>query len=331
MNAGTNTPLPTPHGFGDDAESRRLRQRPPDAALRWVERSLDASVRGVRAYKGGSSSAMHGIRVDGPRGVETVVLRRYVIEQLNLEEPDIAAREASVLGLLERCPIPTPTLFAVDPTGHEAAAPSVLMSRVAGRVEWTPSDIERWMRDLAAVLPALHATPIVEADGVQPFVPYEPESWDPPAWLRDTRLWDRALDVFHGPCLDPDRVFIHRDFHPGNVLWRRGKVSGVVDWQAASIGPRAADVWHCRGNILGRFGPQAADRFLEIWRSTTGATYHPWTEAVMLVDAIAWLRPEDADEMREYLRTLLAHRLAELGASATRPPGTRVAVRERGA
>lgn len=302
--------LPTPHGFGDDERSRRLRRRPPPAALAWVERETGGVVRTVRSYKGGSSSAIHGLRVDRNGVVETVVLRRYVLEHLNVEEPDLAAREAHVLRRLGACTVPTPQLLAVDPTGHDAGVPTLLMTRVPGRLEWSPADVEPWLRRLAEVLPTIHEAPI--ADGVQEFTPYAPESWAPPAGI-DVALWERALAVFHGPRLDPDRVFIHRDYHPGNVLWRRGRVTGVVDWQAASLGPRAADVWHCRGNLIGRFGLEVADRFLEIWQSVTGAGYHPWTEAVMLVDAIGWGGRRSPDERRA-LGDLLARRLAELGA-----------------
>jgi hypothetical protein len=99
--------------------------------------------------------------------------------------------------------------------------------------------------------PPVHEVTIEPSNQLKPFVPYDPESWDPPDWLRDKRLWDRALAFYQGPRLDDDSVLIHRDFHPGNVLWARGRVSGVVDWQAACVGPRAADVWHCRGNLLG--------------------------------------------------------------------------------
>ena len=303
--------LPTPHGFGDDPRSRLLRRRPPVEALDWVEREIGGVVRSVRAYRGGSSSAIHGLRVERVGGgVETVVLRRYVLEHLNLEEPDLAEREARVLGLLDACQLSTPQVLAVDPTGDDAGIPTVLMTRVPGRLDWSPADLEPWLRRLAEVLPAIHEAPI--AEGVQEFTPYAPESWDPPPWI-DAALWERAVAVLHGPSLDPDRVFIHRDYHPGNVLWRRGRVTGVVDWQAASLGPRAADVWHCRGNLLGRFGLDVADRFLELWQSVTGAGYHPWTEAVMLVDAVGWGGRRAPHEQRT-LADLLARRLAELGA-----------------
>lgn len=163
-------------------------------------------MRAIRAYKGGSTSAMHALRIVGASGVDTVVLRRYVLEDLNLEEPDIAAREARTLQLLSRFGVETPTLLAVDPTGDDAGVPAVLMTRVPGRVDWSPMDFASWLRRLAETLQQIHEAPIGVADGVQSFVPYPPPSWDAPSWLKDRKLWIRALDVFHGPCLDPDRV-----------------------------------------------------------------------------------------------------------------------------
>lgn len=305
--------LATPHGFGNDARSRFLRRRPPEAALRWVENELGARVEHVRACRGGSSSSIHLVRLSRGTSALTVVLRRYVIKELNDEEPDIAEREAHVLRLLQRCEIPTPEVLAVDPAGEQAGTPAVVMTRLPGRVEWSPIDIEPWLHQLAELLPHLHATPIATTDGVQPFRPYEPESWDPPPWMRNPGLWDQALEVFHGPRLDPDKVFIHRDYHPGNVLWRRGRVAGLIDWQAASVGPRTVDVVHCRGNLLSRFGVEAADRFLAIWQHMTGCDYHPWAEIVMLVDAFEWnTRHTQGPSHLHVLETLLECRLAEL-------------------
>ena len=43
--------------------------------------------------------------------------------------------------------------------------------------------------------------------------------------------------------------FCHRDYHPGNVLWSRGQVSGVVDWTHACHGAPAVDVAHCALNL----------------------------------------------------------------------------------
>jgi len=98
--------------------------------------------------------------------------------------------------------------------------------------------------------------------------------------MTDRSLWSRAVAVFHGPRLDPDQVFLHRAYHPGNVLWRRGNLTGVVDWQAASIEPRSADVWHCRATLLRAFTLETADRFVRCWESIAGETFHPWAETL---------------------------------------------------
>jgi aminoglycoside phosphotransferase (APT) family kinase protein len=229
------------------------------------------------------------------------------------EEPDIVEREANTLDILERAAVPTPGLLSADFTGEDAGVPALLMTRLPGRLDWSPSDMGRWLHDLAAVLPEIHATPVTDDDGVQAFRPYRPRSWEAPEWLQDPSLWNRARAVFHGPVLDPDRVFIHRDYHPGNVLWRRGRVSGVVDWPVASRGPRTVDVVHCRGNLIDRFGLEVADRWVEIWKSVSGSAYHPWAEVVMLVDGMTWREQRDRRSALD-LEEALARSLADLGA-----------------
>lgn len=308
MNDKTAAQLGTPHGFADTPRSRFLRSRPPTEALRWVERTLQGRVRRVVAYRGGSSSAIHGLRVETPSGLQTFVLRRYVIDELNVEEPDLAEREAVALQALEHGPIQTPGLVAVDPQGHDAGHPAVLMTRVSGRLCWSPTHLEPWLRELASALPLVHQTP---PDRRLPeFAPYPPDEWAPPEWLTDSRIWDRLLELYHGPRLDTERVFIHRDYHPGNVLFLGGRVNGIVDWQAACLGPRAADVWHCRANLLGRFGREVADRFLRAWTDESGLAYNPWAETVMLVDTLAWRGSRNPRERLE-LEQLAAERLSE--------------------
>ncbi len=89
------------------------------------------------------------------------------------------------------------------------------------------------MRQLIAVLADIHAIdPTVAA--VRPFQPYIRDSYGLPKWVTKPAVWGRAIEIFHGPVIAEDRTFIHRDFYPGNVLWFRRRISGVVDWEAAS-------------------------------------------------------------------------------------------------
>jgi aminoglycoside phosphotransferase (APT) family kinase protein len=301
------------HGFCDDDETRRLlRSRPPRQALGWAERYLGARVTSARALRGGMSSAVHLLTAEGPHGGGVqAVLRRYVRPDLNEEEPDIARQEAEVLRFVEPLDVPTPRLLAVDPTGDEAGVPALLMSRLSGRVDWWPKTADPWLRGLAEVLPHIHASPLPTRPGViRPFVPYKQNSYEPPPWARHPAVWEQAVEIFHGPAPDEPAVFIQRDFHPGNVLWRYGKVSGVVDWQAACIGLGALDVAHCRANLLG-YGRDIAERFTALWERVSGARYHPWADVVTVIGFLDDLR-DDRGSDHDLVEDLLAQAVGEL-------------------
>ena len=302
-------PIEPPHGFGDDARSRRLRARPSSDVLAWIERELGARVTATRARRGGSSSAIHEVRVASRRGGArtTVVVRTYVLEWVIEEEPDLVAREARMLQCLGPVALPTPSLLAVDTDGRASGVASLLMSRLPGRVEWFPdvTRMDAWLERLADNLIPLHGTALPADHGLGRFAPYAPDRWEPPAWMQDPKLWDRAVDAFHAPPADEEQVLIHRDYHPGNVLWTRRRVSGVVDWPVGCLGPPSVDAFWCYVNLLPRFGPDVAERFLATWERRAERTYHPWAEVVMAVDVL-----DSRDDRRTPERVVLEERLA---------------------
>jgi aminoglycoside phosphotransferase (APT) family kinase protein len=311
--------MSAPHGFDDDQATRRvLRSRPPCAALEWAGAARGGTVISARPLRGGTASAMHLLTVGLAGGaVERVVLRRYVLPELNAAEPDMAAWEARALRVVEELHVPTPRLLAVDATGARAGVPAVLMSRVAGRVDWSPANMDRWLERLAGLLPPIHALPLPPPGVIRPFALYRQDSYQPPGWARRPAVWASAVQWFHRPT--PDRagpgVFIHRDFHPGNVLWRRGRVSGVVDWASASIGPACVDVGHCRGNLFG-YGIQVAERFTAMWERRSGTRFDPWGDLVTIVGSLDGLREDPpADPERSAVEDALARAVAELGRS----------------
>lgn len=279
-------PDETPHGFDLTDEDRRLLRGPlPADALRWCEDAIGRGARAVRAepLDGGLSSAVHAIDVEDRGRVHQLVLRRFVRADWLAEEPDIARREAAALQAVRACAIPTPELVAVD---DEA----VLMTRLDGSVVWEPADVEPFLRGLAGVLPEIHAVPVPE--GVPEYSPYELETREPPAWSSRPEVWERAFEVFAGPAPTRERRFIHRDYHPGNVLWTNGAVRGVVDWVNASIGSPNADVGHCRMNLADELGIEAADRFLGL---TERDDYHPYWDIVAALGGMEEWEPGDED------------------------------------
>jgi aminoglycoside phosphotransferase (APT) family kinase protein len=282
------------HGFSDDAATRALlRSEPPRVALEWAGSVLDSTVVSATALRGGISSAMHLlVVVDGADARTKVVLRRYVRPDLNVEEPELPAREALALEYVKDINIPTPELLGIDPKGSQAGVPAVLMSYLEGRVDWWPSDIHRWTSLLAEALAAIHEADLPASDSLPPLPPFSPYAqacYEAPVWSSKPAVWERAFEVFHGPRPSGDHVFIQRDFHPGNVLWKKGAISGVVDWQAACAGPPSIDVGHCRVNLFG-YGLHVADQFKAMWERLTGITYEPWAEVVSIVGVLDVLR-----------------------------------------
>jgi aminoglycoside phosphotransferase (APT) family kinase protein len=241
-----------------------MRRRPPRAALAWAAAQIapNARVCRTRRLRNAWASAVHAVDVDDGAHVHQLVLRRWVRTDL---PPDngVVENESAALALLAdaRFDIPVPRLIGKDVTGAHADVPAVLMSRVPGRDVLAPRDIDPYLDGLATTLRAVHAVSVPDAT----VAAYRPWGLDtviaPPSWSPRADVWTRAIDIAHRPLPVEDPVLLHRDFHPGNVLWRRGEISGLVDWTHACRGPAAADVAHCRMNLAVLFGIDVADEF----------------------------------------------------------------------
>ena len=103
---------------------------------------------------------------------------------------------------------------------------------------------------------------------------------------------------------------LHGDFWPGNVLWHKGEISAVLDWEDAALGDPLSDVAACRLELMHAYGADAFDAFthaygryhdidhrrLDLWqiyvglaaaRYMSGWGLAPQREAAMRRNAIA--------------------------------------------
>jgi aminoglycoside phosphotransferase (APT) family kinase protein len=62
----------------------------------------------------------------------------------------------------------------------------------------------------------------------------------------------------------------HGDAHPGNLLWQRGRITGITDWQGAHLFPRGREVAYTRTDTAVLLGPRAADAYLEVYEHHLG-------------------------------------------------------------
>lgn len=259
-----------------------LRGPVPAEALRWVEEVAGARVVDQQALPGGTSSAVHRLRTDAAAPRDQLVLRRYVLDWVR-DEPEIPPNEAATLRLLAAHPtVPAPQLVASDPDGSRVGVPATVMTGLAGQVDWRPVDRTAWLRSLAEVAIAIHRLPVTDAQ--LSWAPYPPDSRVPPGWSRHPEAWLTAYAQWDGPTPPSERVFLHRDFHPGNVLWTGEEITGVVDWTSSCAGPAEEDIGHCRANLAIARGQDWAEEFLAIWMDLTGTRhYDPYWDLTNVV------------------------------------------------
>jgi Ser/Thr protein kinase RdoA (MazF antagonist) len=243
-----------------------------------VRRACGQGVVSVRRLPGASSSAVHALTLrDGRR----LALRRYVWDKVLREEPEMPAREVAAVHYAGRHGIVVPAIVAADLDGLETGdgVPVILTEYVPGQPRASPDSIR-----LAAAAAAVH-----RLSGAGFSYRYEPwcraTSTRPPEGCRDPGTWRHALEIWHGvePAYEPR--FIHRDFHPGNVLWPRHDQPVIVDWANACVGPPGVDIATCRWNLADWAGESVADAFVAAYEEVTGVGHEPfWDIAGILED-----------------------------------------------
>jgi len=246
------------------------RRRPSAAALAWVERELAVRVVGLRRLTGGITAAVHRLTVEHvPSGRrQSVVLRQY-------EQCDEVPRETSILREAADAGLPAPRPLAASPAGTEAGGyPSVLLEYLPGRVDLSPADPSRWLHQMAHAAVRIHDAAIAAAP---PFdIWLDPERFTVPATASRPELWRTLAQVLAQPESPRDERFIHGDYQHFNVLWSRGRLTGVVDWAFAASGPPDIDVGHCRLNLAVLFGADWAERFRHAYEARAARRVDPW-------------------------------------------------------
>jgi aminoglycoside phosphotransferase (APT) family kinase protein len=290
----------------------------PERAAGWVIEAVGPGSRLVRTRRQGLGGwhLNHAVDVADRRGrVHRLMLRRWARPDWAAQDADYTVeREVRVLGLLAATPVPAPAVLAADPDGTACDVPAILLTRLPGHPPG-PADFGAggFCAQLAQALAVIHDTGTASA-WLDPYRLYYDRAAAVPAHWMTGPVWRQAADIVRERPPETAMTLIHRDYHPENTLWSRGRLTGVVDWTQASSGPPQLDLAHMRWNLAADHGQQLADRFLACYRSMTGAELpgQPYWDLVSLMDLLL-----DIDDAGDFGPGELA-RLEDYAATAIR-------------
>lgn len=279
---------------------------------------------GQRRMTGGVSSAVHRLTVERDGVRRFVVLRQYP-DGLGLQES--LNTEIDNLRLVAGSGIPAPAVIAADPSGAATGGtPSLLMSRLPGHVELEPADPQSWMTRIAEIGVRLHSLDLP----ARTFRPWT-DSWIAargelrvPAGAHRPDVWEAAFAAMAAPPPPSALAFIHGDFLPVNMLWSRGEITGLTDWNSIHRGSPAIDVGHCRRYLAALYSPEWSERLLTLYESISGAALDPWWDLYALLHhddeqpkwitrQVAGRHPVDASGMTRRVEVAVEAALSRLG------------------
>lgn len=240
----------------------------PAARARLVDAySAGARVVRVRRLRGGlgaRTQLLHVQHADGRR--ENVVLRAYLPWRPS-HLPERADREFRTIRLAREAGVPVPEPLFLDAEGAFLGEPSMLLSYLPGRPQFLSDGFPYWAQELATAMHRVHSVTPDQYD----------LSWLPRRGKDEIASEVRRLQEEGAGKADPlirdalavlevsaERIdwwpscLAHMDFWPGNTIWVRRKLTGIIDWSGARLTDPRQDVAQCAVDALWANGPSAA-------------------------------------------------------------------------
>ncbi len=304
-----------------------FRQRRPSVeTLAWVAASMGpgSHIVGYRRLTGGVASAVNRVTVER-RGVRTFVVLRQYPGGLGLQ--GVLEKEIANLGVVAGSGLPAPSVVATDVAGRSTGgAPSLLMTRLPGHVDLNPVEPKSWMTRIAEIAVLLHSLDLP----AKTFRPWT-DSWiapldgfQVPVGAHKPAVWKTAFGAMAASPPKDTAVFLHGDFLPVNLLWSRGRITGLTDWNGIHRGSRAIDVGHCRRYLAVLYSPAWSEQIRSLYESIAGVTLDPWWDLYALLHhddsqpkwihgQVAGRRPVDVHGMTSRVEVAIETALRRLG------------------
>jgi aminoglycoside phosphotransferase (APT) family kinase protein len=249
----------------------------PDAAvLDWASAALDTEVTVLRGLRHGGSPWLL------QAGDREVVLRVARAEQASETATEVAAMTcaARVAGAI----LPVAELIGYD-LAEQTGYGLVLTACMPGTSVIPPEPDPERLQALGAAAARIHSIKVTSAPALPARTrPIEPEDF------AEMRRKQGAPDLLHAAEAavaatrpgDSRLGLVHGDLWHGNTLWDDGRLTAVLDWDCAGVGPAGIDLGSLRCDAAWCHGVQAAGHILRGWEAEAGrpASDVPYWDAV---------------------------------------------------
>ena len=233
----------------------------------------------IHSLEGDFSNSTHLVEAKASDGsLFQVVTRRYAIFG-DYDRGEKARREFKTLQLLKSHGSPVPEPLYLDDAGAILGSPGIVTRFMPGKLIMAPPYPARWAQILAKTLASIHTIPIAASqrsfllDGNSEALWFLKSRDSMPGYIsahpKGIDLWQAMIDYM--PKLTrTESSLVHIDYWSGNILWDKGIISAVVDWEEAAQGDPGIDVAYCRMDmILGGRGEEAGE-FLVAYEKEVG-------------------------------------------------------------
>ncbi|HXW45909.1 MAG TPA: aminoglycoside phosphotransferase family protein [Streptosporangiaceae bacterium] len=287
--------------------------------LGWASATLGAEVTVLRGLRDGDSPWL--LRA----GNREVILRVVRAQRVAETATEVAAMTHAAR--VARATLPVPDLLGYD-LADRTAYGLVLAARMPGTSVIPSVPDPEGLRALGAAAARISSIQLTATPAL-PVRSRPIEAEDFAGMRRDQGASDllRAADAAVTAAQpDDDRLgLVHGDLWYGNTLWQDGRLTAVLDWDCAGVGPAGIDLGSLRCDAAWCHGLDAAEHILRGWEAEAGrpASDVPYWDAVAALASppdMGWFPISMAAQGRPDLTrdVMLERRDAFLGAALTR-------------
>ena len=186
-----------------------------------------------------------------------LIMKQHSAQDRRLN-PFIARDEFRLLSVLWQAGLPVPKPLCFD---LEREPPCLVTEYVAGEPRLAVEDLASHSAQLAVTLSAIHRFDIVRYD--LSFLPAQQDRIANSACSNaEDPLGIRAALRAALPRMSMNKAtLLHGDFWPGNLIWQRGELAAIIDWEDAMLGDPLGDLGKSRLETLWAFGEDFVERY----------------------------------------------------------------------